>query len=243
MRPGVPPTRGRHRRRRSAWARVALALAFAALAVLSGVAGVRLLDGIRLLPPSDAGEVPSAATGQAAPERRAGGSTAGRPTARASTPERSKAPQSVPPGIPTRLALPDSDVTARILPVGTLSNGQLRLPESPDVVGWWVRSAPVGDPTDSTVLAGHVDSARTGVGALAALRDMEVGDRVLVTDAFGGRHDYKLAARRDYPKYELPDDVFAVRGRPRLVLITCGGPFDEKTGRYRDNVVGYAVPA
>ncbi len=33
------------------------------------------------------------------------------------------------------------------------------------------------------------------------------------------------------------------RGRPRLVLVTCGGPFDRVAGHYRDNVVLTAVPA
>ena len=93
------------------------------------------------------------------------------------------------------------------------------------------------------MLAGHVDTAAEGLGALAALRNIEVGGQVVLTDAFGGEHGYKVAARRVYPKYALPDDVFTVIGRARLVLVTCGGPFDEEAGRYRDNVVVYALPA
>jgi len=34
-----------------------------------------------------------------------------------------------------------------------------------------------------------------------------------------------------------------VTGRPRLVLATCGGPFIQSAGHYRDNVVLTAVPA
>jgi hypothetical protein len=45
------------------------------------------------------------------------------------------------------------------------------------------------------------------------------------------------------PKEELPADVYSRRGRPRLVLVTCGGPFDEARRHYRDNVVVTAVPA
>jgi hypothetical protein len=26
------------------------------------------------------------------------------------------------------------------------------------------------------------------------------------------------------------------------VLVTCGGPFDARTGSYRDNIVAFAVP-
>jgi len=144
--------------------------------------------------------------------------------------------------VPTSLSVPDARVTAPVVPVGTRPDGQLRLPRSPHVVGWWVGSAPAGDPHDSTLIAGHVDSAAEGVGALAALRDVDVGARVVVVDSFGGSHGYRVAARRVYPKYALPRDIFAVTGRARLVLVTCGGPFDEQTGRYRDNVVVYALP-
>jgi hypothetical protein len=28
----------------------------------------------------------------------------------------------------------------------------------------------------------------------------------------------------------------------RLVLVTCGGPFDASTGNYLDNIVAFAVP-
>ena len=214
--------------------RRAIAAALAVIAVVSGVAGVRLLDGLRLRQPSDTGDVPVAA-GTATP--------APATTSRAAAPHSSPTVPPVPPGVPTRITLPAANVTASVVPVGTRPDGELRVPDSPRVLGWWVRSAPIGDPDDSTVLAGHVDSARTGPGPLAVLRDMKVGDRLVVVDTFGGRHDYRLAARREYPKYALPDDVFTVTGRARLVLITCGGPFDEQTGHYRDNVVGYAVPA
>lgn len=109
------------------------------------------------------------------------------------------------------------------------------------MVGWWIGSAPAGSPDGTTVLAGHVDSAAEGAGALAALREIVPRARIELTDVFSVRHAYRVVARRTYPKYALPDEVFRVGGEARLVLITCGGPFDESVGRYRDNVVVYAV--
>jgi hypothetical protein len=38
------------------------------------------------------------------------------------------------------------------------------------------------------------------------------------------------------------DKYFARDGAVRLTLITCGGPFDQDTRHYRDNVVVTAVP-
>lgn len=230
--------RGRHRRRASAVARILTAVALVALAGISAVVGVQLLDGIRVGRSPETGEVPVAAPTAGSPQS---SPASGRPTSPAAT-TRPPARPRTPPGVPIKLVLPDERVSARIVPAGTRPDGELRLPRSPQVVGWWVRSAVAGDPRDSTMLAGHVDSTTEGVGALAALREIDIGGRVVVSDAFGGQHSYRVAARRLYPKYALPDDVFTVTGRARLVLITCGGPFDEDRGRYRDNVVVYALP-
>lgn len=229
---------GRHRQRRSALARTMTALTLAVLAGASAVTGVRLLDGIQVGRSPETGDVPAAA---ATGESTGRASASSRSTSSASAPEPPTRAR-IPPGVPIKLALPDARVSAPVVPVGTRPDGELRLPRSPRVVGWWVRSAPAGDRRDSTLLAGHVDSAAEGVGALAALRNIDVGARVVLTDAFGGDHGYKVAARRVYPKYALPDDVLTVTGRARLVLVTCGGPFDEEAGRYRDNVVVYALP-
>lgn len=230
---------GRHRRRPSTAARILTALTLAVLAAASGVVGVRLLDGIRVGRSPDTGDVPIAASTTGPPTRPGSGGRSSSPAATPRPPARTPPP----PGVPVKLALPSERVSAPVIPAGTRPDGQLRLPRSPSVVGWWVRSAPAGDRRDTTMLAGHVDSAAEGVGALAALREIDVGSRVVLTDTFGVEHSYRVAARRVYPKYALPDDIFTVTGRARVVLITCGGPFDEEAGRYRDNVVVYALPS
>ncbi len=37
-------------------------------------------------------------------------------------------------------------------------------------------------------------------------------------------------------------DVYSLKGRARLVLVTCGGPFEPAAGRSIDDVVVTAVP-
>jgi ornithine cyclodeaminase/alanine dehydrogenase-like protein (mu-crystallin family) len=44
------------------------------------------------------------------------------------------------------------------------------------------------------------------------------------------------------PKGKLPAGTFSRKGRPRLVPVTCGGPFDTRSGFYRDNIVVTARP-
>jgi hypothetical protein len=220
-----------------------VAAGLAALAVGSVLGGVQLLDRDPEVRATDVGSVPTAGptTGAATTSP----PTTPPPTRRASPAPRPRPTTPAPPlpAPPSAIALPGTTVSATVVATGVRPDRELRVPESPKVVGWWVGSAPAGSPSDSTVLVGHVDSAREGVGAFAELRTVRVGTRVELTDVFRGRHGYRVVARRTYPKYALPADVFRVRGPARLVLVTCGGPFDERAGRYRDNVVVYAVPA
>jgi len=98
-----------------------------------------------------------------------------------------------------------------------------------------------GQPRGTVVLDGHVDSARAGPGALFDLANLGPGRHVVVTTT-GGTTTYVVAARAVYAKRSLPRDVFDQGGPPRLVLLTCGGPFNSRTHHYDDNVVVFATP-
>lgn len=133
-------------------------------------------------------------------------------------------------------------VDAQVQPVLPGPDRQLSVPESPDVVGWWSAGAAPGSRTGTVVLAGHVDTRSAGPGALFRVAELQPGDLLEVSSAHGTTR-YRIAAVRSYPKASLPADLFDRTGNPRLVLITCGGPFDDSTRQYEDNIVAYAVPA
>jgi len=144
--------------------------------------------------------------------------------------------------LPSRLALPRQRVEAAILPVGVTRLRGLDLPPDPDTVGWWAGGTAPDQGAGSAVLAGQVDAAGYGTGALAALLDVGIGDPVEVTDTAGRVLHYQVTARVSYPKAALPTSLFRTDGPPTLTLITCGGPFDSATRHYRDNVVVAAAP-
>jgi hypothetical protein len=151
-------------------------------------------------------------------------------------------PGRVLPAAPALLAIPALQVQAAVVPVG-VTGGILDVPTGPAQVGWWSASALAGSATGSVVLDGHVDSAATGPGALFHLTDLSAGDRLVLTTTAGARRSYVVIGRRVYPKTGgLPADLFAIDGPPRLVLITCGGPFDRAAGSYLDNIVVFAAP-
>ena len=222
-------------------ARTAAALGLAAVAVLGVGAGIHGLERPPAVTASDLGALPS--TAPALPS--AAATTAAPTTAapRKAAPKKAAPAGSIlpaAPAAPETISLPGQKVTAPVVGMGVRRDGELEIPESVRTVGWWVGSAPAGATRGSTVLAGHIDSKSQGVGAFAALRDVTLGSPIVLTDVFGEQHAYTVSARRTYAKYDLPRSVFSAAP---LVLVTCGGPFDEKAGSYRDNIVVYAVPS
>ena len=115
---------------------------------------------------------------------------------------------------------------------------------SPDIhhTGWWQDGAQPGDRTGAILIAGHVDSATAGAGSFFRLRRAPVGAKIELT-AGGRTFSYRVVSVRSYVKTALPTSVWSRRGPARLVLVTCGGPFDPVTRHYRDNIVVTAVPA
>jgi sortase (surface protein transpeptidase) len=121
-------------------------------------------------------------------------------------------------------------------------HGLLAVPKDIDRVGWWRDGAAPGAAHGAVLVAGHVDSAAGGAGAFFRLARVRPGALVRVTLS-GRTVAYRVASVRSYRKAALPAGVFDRSGRPRLVLVTCGGPFDEATGHYRDVVVVTAYPS
>ncbi|WP_454084258.1 sortase domain-containing protein [Georgenia sp. Marseille-Q6866] len=146
------------------------------------------------------------------------------------------APTPVP---PARVTL--TDVAAEVVPVGVLPSGELQLPEDPARVGWWAAGAVPGQGEGTVVLAGHMDGLRRG-GAMSAMLEVASGDVVSLEDSRGRAHEYRVVERSTTPQESLDPSIFATDGPHRLVLVTCGGTYDEATGRYSENIVVVAEP-
>ena len=167
--------------------------------------------------------------------------TSARPSTGASTLARSPATAS--PGRPEKLELPSIGVTAAVREVDSVQ-GVLQVPDDVSQVGWWEHSAPAGSAVGTTVIDGHIDSAAAGAGALYRLADVSPGDSIVVRTDTGRTVTYRVQARRVYVKTQgLPADLFSQQGPGRLVVISCGGPFNYSERSYEDNIAIYATPA
>jgi sortase family protein len=146
--------------------------------------------------------------------------------------------------VPSSLTLPGNHPRAQIVPVGVDPDGNLGIPENPNVVGWWSSGARPGDARGSVVIDGHLDSDRYGVGFFVNLRDLAPADKLVIENAAGESSTWIVTRSERYPSTVLPyEQLFSNDTGPRLVLITCGGVFDRATHSYPDNLVVFAVPA
>lgn len=123
--------------------------------------------------------------------------------------------------------------------VGLLPDGELEIPGA-DEVGWYRLGAAPGQP-GTTVLAAHVSWNRQS-GPFLRLGELAPGAQVVVGLADGTTRTYEVVTRAQHPKRALPPELWRTSGPETLVLITCGGAFDEQRRRYADNIVVTAVP-
>lgn len=228
----MPPATRRQEGRRQWWFLLALGV------VSLVIGGVPLLTHASdVLGQQDVGRIPVERLARVQPAGLVAGIPPGVGSGVGSDPPAALAPP------PVHLRLPRLHVDAPVIPVSVGVDGLLGVPDNPRQLGWWSGSARPGMPSGSIVIDGHVDSAALGRGALFHLREARPGDDVVITNAAGTSTRYTVVARRSYPKTSLPvAEVFAADVSPRLVLLTCGGRFDEATRHYADNVVVYAVP-
>jgi len=144
---------------------------------------------------------------------------------------------------PRELRVDSVGISMPIAATGVAQDGQMELPEDPQVIGWYQFGASPGDRRGSTVLGGHVDSVSGGVGPLARLASVEVGDTVTVTDSDGQPVRYRVDTVQRITKAALPvDTLFRPNGPHQLAVVTCGGQYIPEAGGYEDNIVVIATP-
>ncbi len=209
-------------RRAAGWAALAAGLSASVAGVVLATHAVR--------PPEEAGAVPVAV---GAPV------TGPAPSATASAVRPKTVPAPPPWATPNRVTIDRLRADAPVEAVGVRADRSLAVPDEGATLGWWIGSATPGSPRGTVVIAGHVDTAEDGPGALFRLETLPLGAKIEVRA--GDRVvAYRAVARRSYPKQRLPADLFATDTAPRLALVTCGGTFSD--GVYSRNVVVYAEP-
>jgi sortase family protein len=141
---------------------------------------------------------------------------------------------------PTRVRAPAIGLDSGLVGLGLDAAGALEALADFATAGWYA-AGPVPGDVGPAVLAGHVDSRR-GPAVFSRLRELAVGDEVLVDRADGGTVTFTVTGVERHPKDAFPTDaVYGPTADARLRLVTCGGEFDSAARSYEDNVVVFAT--
>ncbi|HKV57552.1 MAG TPA: class F sortase [Ktedonobacteraceae bacterium] len=126
---------------------------------------------------------------------------------------------------PVRLVIPAIGVNALIEGVGVTSSGDLAVPQQHpwDDVGWYTAGPRPGEP-GSSVIDGHLDRPGGSPAVFWYLRDMRVGDAVMVMNAYGKTLKFHVRAIQLYAPQDTPiQQIFGNDTGDYLNLITCAG--------------------
>jgi hypothetical protein len=143
--------------------------------------------------------------------------------------------------IPVRILIPGVGVDAPVIAVGNGPSGVVQLPPLADhnLAGWYEHSVTPGE-EGTSLIVGHVDSYK-GISVFFRIRYLKRGDiiRVLLRDgltAVFSVDGVQLAAKDAFPAAQ----ALGATRYASLRLVTCGGPFNDVTREYTDNIIIYA---
>ncbi len=138
------------------------------------------------------------------------------------------------------MTIPALEVAANVQPVGMSDSVTMQVPSDISTIGWYPQSVlPISD-LGHTVLAGHKDGVSDPNGVFRNLGNLLEGDAVKLQDQSGRRMNYEVTKVEVLENERFAQQapwIFKREGAHRLVLITCGGAFDESRGGYQANVV------
>lgn len=147
----------------------------------------------------------------------------------------------LPASAPMRIVIPAIGVNAPMTHLDLNANGTIQVPPLSDhnLAGWYDRSVMPGARGTSVIL-GHVDDY-AGPSVFFNIKNLRKGEAVYVLRSDGKTAVFSVDGVQKAVKTNFPtSDVYGNVSYPALRLVTCGGPFNAKTGEYLDSIVVYA---
>src|SRR3989344_622556 len=116
-------------------------------------------------------------------------------------------------------------------------NGELQTTSSWDGAGWYRGSAKPGQ-MGAVIIDGHYDTDTASPAAFWVLKSAKLNDKVSIKDELGRDFTYRVV---DIFFVDIQDpqriQVFQESDKAELILITCGGVWNEKEGTYNKRLV------
>jgi hypothetical protein len=142
---------------------------------------------------------------------------------------------------PMTIVIPAIGVNAPATHLDLNTDGTVQVPplDNHNLAGWYDRSVTPGAKGTSVIL-GHVDDY-AGPSVFYNIKNLRTGEAIDIVRADGTTAVFAVDGVQKAAKTDFPTgDVYGNVPYPALRLVTCGGPFDAKTGEYLDSIVVYA---
>jgi sortase A len=138
---------------------------------------------------------------------------------------------------PAKLIIQSLGINAEIEPVGIAQDGSLDTPKISKNVGWYEEGTMPGQ-EGNLILNAHYDDNYGRPAAFWQLKNIKLDDTVVVLDAYGRKHEYKVISY-DLIDINDPDrlNVFKSDESAKITLITCGGVWISGKATYDKRLV------
>lgn len=138
---------------------------------------------------------------------------------------------------PVRILIPRLSVDASVEFVGLTLRGTMGAPSSYARAGWYGYGTAPGH-NGSAVIDGHIDDGFGLPGVFAHLKDIVIGDDIIVETRGGTRLHFTVTGIQIYPQDDAPTDlIFGRNDKARLNLVTCEGRWSRAADTYAERLV------
>ena len=161
------------------------------------------------------------------------------------------------PGSPTRMSIPALNVDAPIETIGldrraqpdSMGQAPLGAPVDQRKAGWYAAGPKPGSRTGTVLTNGHTYRDGSAIFQDDFAARVAVGQQIDLVIDNGSTCSYRISsiwrevdAVTDYPRLVASEHLYDMEGPERLFLETCGGPWLESAGRFKDINVVLATP-
>lgn len=132
---------------------------------------------------------------------------------------------------------PRINIDAPVINLGVDPDGTMQSPSTPTDVAWYRFSAYPGNPGNA-VFAGHLDFIRYGAAVFYNLRQLQLGDEIMIRLADDTLYTYRVVSSRSFSSNDAPiEEIIGPTADEVVTLITCDGVFNTITRDYGQRLV------
>jgi len=145
-----------------------------------------------------------------------------------------------PTGLPLIISIPSIGVESTVEHVGIKKDGSMDVPKNIMNVGWYqfgTRPGAIG----SAVIDGHVNWVKNKKAVFGNLKQIKLGDKILIKDAFQNTHTFVVRDTRVVKASADATTIFSSTDKKaHLNLITCDGVWSKSARQYTNRFVVFA---